>query len=78
MNLQELPDWVWQLIVDLQFYEDTHPPLYRMNDDVKYERAKCPSDALTGIPREVYDAAQLLSSKGVVVPGFDYTEVAGS
>ena len=66
--MTDLPDWVWQLLVNLDYYEDTHPLLYRMTDPDAYERTACAQGAglLNCVPSEIWDVARLLRDKGAV------------
>ena len=39
--MTDLPDWVLQLVYELNRAEDEHPTFYALTTDAKYERTDC-------------------------------------
>lgn len=66
VEINGLPQWVWDLVMGIQRFEDEHPKFYRMGDYkdgvLQYEGATCAEGAgvYKVIPREIRDAAQAI------------------
>lgn len=65
-DIAGLPQWVWDLVIALDRYEDEHPPLYRMGDYkdgvLQYDRTPCPDSAgiFKHIPADVRQGARAI------------------
>lgn len=59
--MADLPKWVWDLIIQLETQEDTHPELYRRMSSAEYVRWNwCPAAALNSIPAEIRGQARAI------------------
>lgn len=67
VEIAGLPQWVWDLVMAIDRYEDEHPPLYRYDryegDTAMYEPVPCPEGegVYKHIPREVHLQARVLA-----------------
>lgn len=59
--MTELPNWVYDLVMDLQEQEAIHPPLYQVGITGGWIRRDwCPTNALEKVPAEVQQAAEAI------------------
>lgn len=60
--MADLPNWVYDLVMDLQRWEDEHPTLYAQyaGSDAFQKVSECGCGALKRVPADVIDQARTL------------------